>query len=70
MKANLWSDEQKSHKRLHARIRLPNKSKSENYPELLAVNVADTWRERFRKKKKTSEILYSNIFENLQKSIW
>ena len=46
--ANLWSDEQKSHKRLGMRIRLPYKSKSNNYPELTVVNVADTWSERLR----------------------
>lgn len=43
--ANLWSDEQKSHKRLGMRIRLPYKSKSNNYTESCLVNVADRWRE-------------------------
>ena len=44
--ANLWSDEQKSHIRLYARVRLQRKSKPSNYTELYAVNVADGWRER------------------------
>ena len=44
--ANLWSDEQKPHKRLCMRIRLLNKSKSNNYTESCMVNVADRWRER------------------------
>ena len=44
--ANLWSDEQKPHKRLCMRIRLHSKSKSNNYTESCMVNVADRWRER------------------------
>ena len=44
--ANLWSDEQKPHKRLCMRIRLHDKSKSNNYTESCMVNVADRWRER------------------------
>ena len=44
--ANLWSDEQKSHIRLYTRVRLPIKSKPNNYTELYAVNVADRWRKR------------------------
>ena len=44
--ANLWSDEQKPHKRLCMRIRLLNKSKSNNYTESCMVDVADRWRER------------------------
>ncbi|POP30161.1 hypothetical protein C3B58_22775 [Lactonifactor longoviformis] len=44
--ANLWSDEQKPHKRLCMRIRLHDKSKSNNYPESCMVDVADGWRER------------------------
>jgi hypothetical protein len=38
----------RNHIRLKARIRLLNKLKSKHYTELLAVNVADTWRERLR----------------------
>ena len=45
-RANLWSDEQKSHIRLYARVRLQYKSKPNNYTELYAVDVADGWRER------------------------
>lgn len=44
--ANLWSDEQKSHIRLYVGVRLPNKSKPNNYTELHTVNVADRRRER------------------------
>ena len=36
----------RNHIRLWLRIRLPNKSKSNNYSELTVVNVADIWRER------------------------
>ena len=43
--ANLWSDEQKSHKRLCMRIRLPIKSKSNNYTGSCMVTVAERWRE-------------------------
>ena len=45
-RANLWSDEQKLHKRLCMRVRLPFKSKPNNYTESCVVNVADRWRER------------------------
>ena len=45
-RANLWSDEQKSHRRLYMRVRLPNKPKPNNYTESYAGNVADGWRER------------------------
>ena len=38
--ANLWSDEQKSHIRLCMRIRLPTKSKSNNYTESCMINEA------------------------------
>ena len=44
--ANLWSDEQKSHKRLYMRVRLLIKVKPNNYTESCMVNVADGWRER------------------------
>lgn len=43
-RANLWSDEQKPHKRLFMRVRLHNKSKPNNYTESCVVNVADIWR--------------------------
>ena len=36
----------RNHIRLQLRIRLYNKSKSNNYSELTVVNVADIWRER------------------------
>ena len=45
-RANLWSDEQKSHMRLCMRVRLLSKSKPNNYTESCIVNVADGWRER------------------------
>ena len=45
---NLWSDEQKPHIRHEIRIRLPDKSKSDNYSKLFHVNVADRWRGRLR----------------------
>ena len=35
----------RNHIRLQLRIRLHNKSKSNNYSELTVVNVADIWRE-------------------------
>ena len=38
----------RNHIRLQLRIRLPNKSKSNNYSELAVVNVADRWRGRLR----------------------
>ena len=45
-RANLWSDEQKLHRRPCMRVRLLNKPKPNNYTELCMVNVADRWRER------------------------
>ena len=45
-RANLRSDEQKSHIRLCMRIRLRNKSKSNNYTESCMINEADGWRGR------------------------
>ena len=45
-RANLWSDEQKSHIRLYMRVRLLSKPKPNNYTESCMVNVADGWRER------------------------
>ena len=44
-RANLWSDEQKSHIRLYTGVRLLIKLKPNNYTELCAVYVADGWRE-------------------------
>ena len=44
-RANLWSDEQKSHMRLCMRVRLQCKSKPNNYTESCMINVADIWRE-------------------------
>ncbi len=38
----------RNHIRLQSGIRLRNKSKSNNYPELTVVNVADGWSERLR----------------------
>ena len=38
----------RNHIRLQLGIRLLNKSKSNNYPELTVVNVADGWSERLR----------------------
>ena len=38
----------RNHIRLQLGIRLHYKSKSNNYPELIVVNVADTWSERLR----------------------
>ena len=45
-RANLWSDEQKSHIRLCMRVRLPPKSKPNNYTESCVINEADGWRGR------------------------
>ena len=45
-RANLWSDGQKSHKRLCVRIRLQYKPKSNNYTESCMINEADGWRGR------------------------
>ena len=44
--ANLWSDEQKSHKRSCMRVSLHNKTKPNNYTESCMIDVADGWRER------------------------
>ena len=44
--ANLWSDEQKSHTRLCMRVRLPYKSKPNNYTESCMINEADGRRGR------------------------
>ena len=44
--ANLWSDEQKSHKRLCMRIRQLYKPKSNNYTQSDMINEADRWRGR------------------------
>ena len=45
-RANLWSDGQKSHRRLCMRVSLPYKMKPDSYTESCAVNAADGWRER------------------------
>ena len=45
-RANLWSDGQKSHKRLCMRVRLLTKSKPNNYTESCMINEADRWRGR------------------------
>ena len=45
-RANLRSDEQKSHKRLCMRVSLLNKMKPDSYTESCMVNAADRWRER------------------------
>ena len=45
-RANLWSDEQKSHIRSRMRVRLQLKPKPNNYTESCEINVADGWRER------------------------
>ena len=45
-RANLWSDEQKSHIRPCMRVRLQHKLKPDSYTESCMVNVADGWRER------------------------
>jgi len=46
MQANLWTDEQKSHMRLFAGVRLLSKSKPDNYTELRRVDAAVAWSER------------------------
>ena len=46
LRANLWSDEQKSHIRFRMRVRLLTKLKPNNYTESCGINVADGWRER------------------------
>ena len=45
-RANLWSDEQKSHKRSCMRVSLHNKMKPNNYTESCMINEADGWRGR------------------------
>ena len=45
-RANLWSDEQKPHRRLYMRVSLPDKIKPDSYTESCAVDAADRWRER------------------------
>ena len=45
-RVNLWPDEQESSSRLQARVRLPNKSKPNNYTESLEVKMAGGWRKR------------------------
>ena len=45
-RANLWSDEQKSHMRSCMRVRLPTKLKPNNYTESCMINEADGWRGR------------------------
>ena len=45
-RANLWSDEQKPHRRLYMRVSLPVKMKPDSYTESCAVDAADGWRER------------------------
>ena len=47
-RADLWSDEQKSHKRLFMRLRLLHKLKPNNYTDSWMVNVADRWRGKKR----------------------
>ena len=44
-RANLWSDEQKPHRRLYMRVSLLAKMKPDSYTESCAVNAADRWRE-------------------------
>ena len=45
-RANLWSDGQKSHKRLCMGVRLHTKSKPNNYTEPCMIDEADRWRGR------------------------
>ena len=45
-RANLWPDEQKSHIRFHARVRLLNKPKPNYYTESHGINETGRWRER------------------------
>ena len=45
-RANLWSDEQKSHIRSCMRVRLLYKLKPNNYTESSMINEADGWRGR------------------------
>ncbi len=45
-RANLRSDEQKSHMRLCMRVRLQYKSKPNNYTESCMIDEADGWRGR------------------------
>ena len=46
LRANLWSDGQKSYMRLCMRVRLLSKSKPNNYTESCVINKADGWRGR------------------------
>ena len=45
-RANLWSDGQKSYRRLYMRVSLLYKTKPDSYTESCTVNAADRWRER------------------------
>ena len=45
-RANLWSDEQETYRRLCMRVSLLSKAKPNSYTESCAVNTADGWRER------------------------
>jgi hypothetical protein len=45
-RANLWPDVQKSHIRLHARVRLLYKPKPNYYTESHGIDETDIWRER------------------------
>lgn len=42
---NLWSDEQETYIRLHMRVSLLTKMKSNSYTEPYIVNAADGWKE-------------------------
>lgn len=46
LRANLWSDGQKSHIRLDMGVSLHTKIKPDSYTEPCAVDAADGWRER------------------------
>ena len=46
LRANLWSDGQKSYIRLYMGVSLPHKMKPDSYTEPCAVDTADGWRER------------------------
>ena len=45
-RANLWSDGQKSYRRLYMWVSLHTKMKPDSYTESCAVDTADGWRER------------------------
>ena len=45
-RANLWSDGQKSYRRLYMWVSLHTKMKPDSYTESCAVDAADRWRER------------------------